>query len=502
MPDLQTYDLLVIGGGINGVGIARDATGRGLTVALCEMGDLAGATSSASSKLIHGGLRYLEYFEFRLVREALAEREVLLHIAPHLVSPLRFVLPLVNTIRPAWLVRLGLFFYDHLGPHPSLPNSLSLNLTRAASGDPLRSHIRKGFAYYDCWVDDARLVVANAVSAAELGARIMTDTKLASAHRDGEHWTATLIDRRGPNREVVRARALVNAAGPWVEQVRATADAAAASDREQRTVLIKGSHIIVPRIHDGDDAYILQHTDRRVIFVIPYEGQFSLIGTTDVPFDGDPGEVEISSEEIEYLCAAVNAYFDCDLTSAAVRWSFAGVRPLFGDGSDDPSAVTRDYVLELDTGAEGNLAPLLSIYGGKITTYRRLAEAAMEHLSAHFPEATGDWTAAAPLPGGDLGGKTMEDHVAELISDYRDIPADLIRQLADRHGTLTTDVLGPAKTVSDLGQDFGACLTAREVDYMVANEWARTADDILWRRSKCGLHLNAAQRQAVIDYLE
>ncbi len=500
MPEIQTHDVLIVGGGINGVGIARDAAGRGLSVALCEMGDLAGATSSASSKLIHGGLRYLEYFEFRLVREALAEREVLLHAAPHLVRPMRFVLPLVNTIRPAWLVRLGLFFYDHLGPHPSLPNATSLNLSRAGGDKILRPHIRKGFAYHDCWVDDARLVIINAMSAARLGARIMTGTKLLSARREGGLWRADLADRHGRN-EAVRAKVLINAAGPWVEQVLAVTDAAPNPEQSRRTVLIKGSHIVVPRLYDGEQAYILQHTDRRVIFVIPYEGQYSLIGTTDVEFDGDPGAVEISTDEIAYLCDAVNVYFGRQIAPEQLCWSFAGVRPLFGDGGADPSAVTRDYVLELDGGEDGAQAPMLSIFGGKITTYRRLAEAAMARVNTYFPDAGDPWTASAPLPGGDLGTGGVAGCIAALCNDYPEIPSHLIDRLVGRHGALAGEVLGAAKTIADLGQDFGAGLTAREIDYLVEHEWAVTADDILWRRTKCGLHLDQAQHAAVGTYL-
>ncbi len=487
------HDLLIVGGGINGAGMARDAAGRGLRVALCERGDLAGATSSASSKLIHGGLRYLEYFEFRLVREALAEREVLLHIAPHLVRPLRFVLPLVNTIRPAWMVRLGLFIYDHLGPHPSLPNSSSLNLRREAVGEPLRGHMRKGFAYYDCWVDDARLVVLNALDAAHRGARIMTRTELVSARWENGIWHASLLDGNGRGIEI-QAKVLVNAAGPWVEEVLPRLGVISGSSHKGRTVLIKGSHIIVPRLFGGAHAYILQHTDGRVIFIMPYQDAYSLIGTTDVPFDGDPGTVQISTAEIEYLCHAVNAYFDRRVMPEQVCWSFAGVRPLFGDGDEDPSAVTRDYVLELDGGG----APLLSIYGGKITTYRRLAEAAMDRLSAYFPNLSPNWTATSPLPGGEGGLSDLSD----LPADYPNISANLIRQLVARHGTLAREILGKARTAADLGYDFGAGLTAREIDYMVANEWAVTAEDILWRRSKCGLHLGPAQCQAVADYLE
>ncbi len=506
LPETEIYDLLVIGGGINGAGIARDAAGRGLTVALCEMNDLASATSSASSKLIHGGLRYLEYYQFRLVREALAEREVLLHNAPHLVRPLKFVLPHVNTIRPAWLVRLGLFLYDHLGPHPSLPNSMTLNLQQDAAGRPVRGDLRKGFAYYDCWVDDARLVVQNAKSAANLGARIMTHTKLTGARRIGDRWQADLVDQRARKKLLIDARALVNAAGPWVEEVLTEIETGSTGStgkprQERRTILVKGSHIVVPRLHDGDFAYILQHTDRRVIFVIPYEDDYSLIGTTDVQFGGDPSTAKISTAEIDYLCEAVSAYFAQPVTPAYVRWSFAGVRPLFGDDADDPSAVTRDYLLELDTGESRTAPPLLSVFGGKITTYRRLAESAMARLQPHFPDLIGDWTASAPLPGGDLAAGGLDGLSNSLRGDYPEISAALLSGLARRHGTLAREILAGAATNRDLGRDFGAGLTEREINYLIAKEWAATADDILWRRTKCGLHLDDGQRQAVAAHL-
>ncbi len=503
MPETQTYDLLVVGGGINGAGIARDAAGRGLRVALCEMNDLAAATSSASSKLIHGGLRYLEYYEFRLVREALAEREVLLHTAPHLVSPLKFVLPLVNTIRPAWLVRLGLFLYDHMGPHPSLPNSTSLNLRLDASGAALKPEIRKGFSYYDCWVDDARLVVMNAMDAAKRGARIMCGTELLSAYRQDGGWRAQLRHRRGSADETIDARAIVNAAGPWVENVLGSLEQSKSPSqtRAGRTILVKGSHIVVPRLYEGDFAYILQHSDRRVIFVLPYEGEYSLVGTTDVDFQGDPGAARISADETQYLCDAVNAYFNRQTAPNDVLWSFSGIRPLFGDEADDPSAVTRDYVLELDQGAGADAAPLLSVFGGKITTYRRLAESAMSKLRTIFPEAAGDWTATAVLPGGDLGPDGMEGLTARLAKAYPGLSPALLSAIAGRHGSLTWDVLGPAGASADLGRDFGAGLTEREIEYLAAKEWAVSADDILWRRSKCGLHMTASQRRAVATHL-
>ena len=464
------------------------------------MNDLASATSSASSKLIHGGLRYLEYYQFRLVREGLAEREVLLRNAPHLVRPLRFVLPHVNTIRPAWLVRLGLFLYDHLGPHPSLPDSTALDLRQEAAGRPVRGDIRKGFAYYDCWVDDARLVVLNAMSAAQLGARIMTGTRLTAAQRVNGEWQAHLVDRRG-REEVLRARALVNAAGPWVETLLAKIETAASPRQDLRTILVKGSHIVVPRLHDGDFAYILQHTDRRVIFVIPYEGAYSLIGTTDIPFFGDPSSASISAAETSYLCEAVSAYFTRPVTPADVCWSFAGVRPLFGADGGDPAAVTRDYVLDLDAGDGGGAPPLLSVFGGKITTYRRLAESAMTRLEPFFPDLGGNWTISNPLPGGDLATGGLDGFISSLIGRYPDLPADLLSDLARRHGSLAEEVLDGAETVQDLGRHFGAGLTEREINYLIAREWATTADDILWRRTKCGLHLDEGQRRSVASHL-
>jgi len=490
------FDLLVVGGGVNGVGIACDAAGRGLSVALCEQDDLAGATSSASSKLIHGGLRYLEQYEFRLVREALGEREVMLSKAPHIIKPMRFVLPHHNQTRPAWLVRLGLFLYDHLAAHPSLPNCRSLDLEHDAAGAPLSERIKKGFAYSDCWVDDARLVVLNAMQAAEKGAEIMTRTRLIGAERVDGLWQARLCDAATGAEHTLRARVLVNAAGPWVQAV---LDNVLGTSHEHGVILVKGSHIIVPRLHDGDQAYILQNPDGRVVFVIPFEQDFSLIGTTDVPVAGDPGHPAIDADEIDYLCQSINAYFNTQIRPDDVVWSYSGIRPLFNDGETDPSKVTREYVLDLN--AAPDHAPVLSVFGGKITTYRRLAEQVLSKLSPFLPGMAPAWTDTVALPGGDLPGGDFEAFVREIQKAYPAFDATFLRRLARRHGTRLGDVLGDAATPDDLGQDFGGGLFAREVDYFVAREWARNAEDILWRRTKAGLHTDAAGRAALAAYL-
>ena len=393
----QPFDLLVIGGGINGAGIACDAAGRGLSVCLCEQNDLASATSSASSKLIHGGLRYLEHYEFRLVREALGEREVMLSKAPHIIKPMRFVLPHHNQVRPAWLVRLGLFLYDHLAAHPRLPNCSSIDLSHNPAGAPLRDNIRKGHVYSDCWVDDARLVVLNAMQAAEKGAIIQPRTKLTKAQRKGDLWEARLTDTTTGEEKTVVARCLVNAAGPWVQDV---LDHALGISGDGGIQLIKGSHIVVPKIHDGNHAYILQNEDRRVIFVIPYEGDFSLIGTTDIPVEDGPAKPSVDDEEVTYLCESVNAYFDKTISPDDVVWTYSGIRPLYDDNQKNPSRVTREYVLDLN--AQNGEAPLLSVFGGKITTYRRLAEQVMEKLAPYFPGMGKPWTEALPLPGGGI----------------------------------------------------------------------------------------------------
>jgi glycerol-3-phosphate dehydrogenase len=489
----EPVDLLVVGGGINGAGIARDAAGRGLKVLLCEKGDLAGATSSASSKLIHGGLRYLEYGEFRLVREALQEREVLLAAAPHIIWPLRFVLPHEKGLRPRALIRLGLFLYDHLGGRRRLPGTETLRLRAHSYGAPLQERVTDGFAYSDCWVQDARLVVLNARDAALRGATILTRTALRSARREGGLWRATLAGEGGAVREVA-SRALVNAAGPWVTDLLASA-----AIRSRAAVrLVKGSHIVVPRLYDGEQAYILQNDDRRIVFVIPYEEAFTLIGTTDVPFTGDPVDVAIDEEETRYLCRAVSRWFARPVAPADVVWSYAGVRPLYDDRASSASAVTRDYVFDLD-GTDG--APALSIFGGKITTYRRLAEHALEKLAPFFPAAGAPWTAGAKLPGGDLPGDDPEAFAAELRREHPFLDEPWARRLARSYGTDARRVLGGARTREALGREFGAGLTEREVDWLVGEEWARTAEDILWRRSKLGLRLKPEEARALADRL-
>ncbi|MFQ5785173.1 MAG: glycerol-3-phosphate dehydrogenase [Alphaproteobacteria bacterium] len=493
--DGGTVDLLVIGGGINGAGIARDAAGRGCSVLLCEQDDLAAATSSASSKLIHGGLRYLEFYEFRLVREALAEREVLLENAPHIIFPLRFVLPHDSSLRPVWMIRAGLFLYDRLGGRRRLPGSHGVDLRRGSFGDPLKPSVGRGFVYSDCWVDDSRLVVLNALDAAQRGATILTRTRCVSATRDNGSWRAVLRDARG-GETTVRARVLVNAAGPWVARV---LQDALDGYRETRLKLIKGSHIVVPRLYEGSHAYILQNNDRRIVFVIPYERRFSLIGTTEAAFDGDPAKAEIDAAETAYLCDAVGRYFAKPVTPDDVVWSYAGVRPLYDNAAKSASAVTRDYVLDLDAQPGG--APLLSVLGGKITTYRRLAEHAFETLRPHLPGIGAPWTARAPLPGGDLPGADFSAFLAELRRARSWLPDDLAFRLARAYGSRVDTVLGDARGLADLGHDFGAGLYEREVDYLTNEEWAMTAEDVLWRRSKLGLHVPPGTAAELDDWI-
>jgi len=494
-PEVSDYDLAIAGGGINGTGIARDAAGRGLKVLLVEKDDLASHTSSGSTKLIHGGLRYLEYYEFRLVSEALAEREILLRAAPHIIAPLQFVLPHEPHLRPAWMIRAGLFLYDHLGGRKTLPSSIGVHLGRSKWGAGLKAKFDKGFVYSDAKVDDARLVVVNALAAKEQGAEIRTRTRLVGARRDRGLWRVTLGRSAGATEEV-RARGLVNAAGPWVKQV---LDEVSAAPAKAAVRHVKGSHIVVPRVHPEDHAYILQNSDNRIVFVIPYESDFSLIGTTDIPVDDFEAPV-ISRDEIDYLCEIANAYLARPIGKGDVVWTYSGVRPLYDDGTADPSAVTRDYVLKLDTG-EDSQAPLLSVFGGKITTYRRLAESALSELKSFFPQMKGDWTRAEPLPGGDMPRGGLPAFERDLAGRYPALPAALRAALVRRHGTRTSRILGEAKTAGDLGTFFGHTLYAAEIDYLVAHEWARSADDVLWRRTKCGLHLTLDQRNAVAAYL-
>lgn len=476
-------DLLIIGGGINGVGIARDAAGRGLSVLLCEQDDLAAHTSSASTKLIHGGLRYLEYYKFNLVRKALREREALLRAAPHIISPLRFVMPHDAGLRPAWSIRAGLFLYDHLGKRELLPGSAGIDLTSSRLGTPLRSQFRRGFVYSDAFVDDARLVVLNALDAAERGAVILPCTRFVSATRHADHWEAVLQSRDEAATHVVRVRAVVNAAGPWAMNLM---HAALGAKPKHNLLLGKGSHIVVRRLFDHDHAYILQLPDRRVIFAIPYEGDFTLVGTTDIAFEGDPSHVSISAEETVYLCSALNRYFRRETTPADVIWSYAGVRPLLDDHASDIAAVTRDYTLEYDE--DRARAPLLSVLGGKITTYRRLAEEALALLSRRLGNVPGAWTEDARLPGGDIADADFDRFFADLRSYYHWLPLDLLRRYAHAYGTRIHRLLDGASGLSALGQDLGGGLFEAEVEYLVKHEWARSADDILWRRSKRGLY--------------
>jgi glycerol-3-phosphate dehydrogenase len=493
-PLTATYDLLVVGGGINGAGIARDAAGRGLSVLLCEKDDLAAATSSSSSKLIHGGLRYLEQYEFRLVAEALAEREVLLSIARHLVWPARFVMPHVPELRPRWMIRTGLFLYDHLGTFAralgprrvSLPGSRSVRLDLPPLDSGLKREFRHGFEYSDCRVDDARLVVANAMDARERGARVLTHTECVSARRERGVWRVTLS-----NGETPTVRGIVNAAGPWVKRVLNERVAQASRDAVR---LVKGSHIVLPRLYEGEHAFILQNDDRRVVFMIPYEGRFTLVGTTDVPVE-EASRPEATAQEVEYLCRAVNRYLAKPAMAANAAWRYAGVRPLYDDGTSDPSAVTRDYTLRVDD--EAGTAPVLSVFGGKITTYRRLAEYAVDKLAPYFPGMKAAWTARAPLAGSEFGEQGRDAVRAALAARYSKIPGATLRQLFRRHGTLTAEVLGDANSAADLGEDFGGGLTERELAYLTAREWAMTAEDVLWRRTKAGLHMTESQRARV-----
>ncbi len=495
MAKRDPYDLVVIGGGINGAGIARDAAGRGLKVLLCEKGDLAQGTSSRSGKYIHGGLRYLEYYEFRLVREALTEREVLLKAAPHIIWPMRLVLPHSPEQRPAWLIRLGLFLYDHLGKRETLPGCRRIDLRRDPEGAIIRDAFKTGFEYSDCWVDDARLVVLNAIDARDRGATILTRMEAMSARREEGLWQVDLRGSEGGRR--VTARALVNAAGPWVQDVLGHVSGV---NSNRRVRLVKGSHIVVPKFWDGPQAYLFQNDDKRVIFVNPYQDNLCLIGTTDIPYEGTPEDVAIDDREIDYLLAVVNRYSRKELKRADIIQAFSGVRPLYDDNAANPSAVTRDYVFDID-GGEG-MPPLLSIFGGKITTYRKLAEHALEKLKPYFPTMSGDWTATAHLPGGDLGAQNFEVFLGDLARRYPWLPAPLASHYARLYGSMAHGLLAGAHSVGDLGRHFGGLLYEREIGYLREAEWAQTAEDILERRTKHGLHLSPAETGAVRTYLK
>lgn len=497
----STVDLLVIGGGINGTGIAADAAGRGLSVTLCEQQDLASATSSASSKLIHGGLRYLEHYEFRLVKEALAEREVLLKNAPHLVQPLRFTLPHRPHLRPGWMIRSGLFMYDHLTKRNTLPSTKSYKFKHQS---PLKETIKKGYQYYDCSVDDARLVVTNAISAKRNGATILTRTKFIAAKQiENENvWKVTLLDLDRNQESTIFAKALVNAAGPWVSQVIAEH----IKQKPTRTIkLIKGSHIIVPKIHNYEGAFILQNEDKRVVFVIPYQDKFSLIGTTDKEYKGDPSNVSIDDDETDYLIDIVNNHFIAQISRSDIIKSYSGVRPLCDDESSDPSAMTRDYTLELED--NNQTTPLLSIYGGKITTYRKLAEAAMTKLAPYFPKMGENWTASTPMPGATSTTQSLNDIKQVIQEVHAWLPDELLARYGRSYGLLCLQFLALSNSttkdlgVKNLGIHFGANLYQCEVDYLVQEEWAKSVEDILWRRTKLGLIMNDSEVKALETYL-
>ncbi|MEJ5206055.1 glycerol-3-phosphate dehydrogenase [Acinetobacter junii] len=487
----KIYDIAVIGGGINGVGIAADAAGRGLSVFLCEKDDLASHTSSASSKLIHGGLRYLEHKEFRLVREALAEREVLLAKAPHIIRPMRFIMPHRPHLRPAWLIRTGLFFYDHLGKREKL---LGSNNVYFKDDSPLNSAITRGFEYSDCAVDDSRLVVLNAMHAREKGADVVTRTRCLSAQRVEGYWVVELENAQGSFK--IKAKALVNAAGPWVAQF-------IKQDLELKSPygirLIQGSHIVVPKLYEGDKAFIMQNDDRRIVFAIPYLDQYTMIGTTDREYQGDPSKVQITQAETDYLLEVSNAHFKKQLTQADIIWTFAGVRPLCDDESDNPSAITRDYTLALSQETHDQ-APLLSVFGGKLTTYRKLAESAMQQLKAFFPEMKGSWTATEALPGGE-NMASAEQLVNEIRAQITDVSESLAKRWATSYGSRIWNILGEAVSIDQLGLSFGHGLFAKEVDYLCRFEWVTTSEDILWRRSKLGLVFSQNEIDRLDAYL-
>jgi glycerol-3-phosphate dehydrogenase len=509
-------DLFIIGGGINGCGIARDAAGRGLSVALAEMNDLASATSSASTKLFHGGLRYLEYWEVRLVREALIERETLLRAMPHISWPLRFVLPyhkdmrfegdtptskLLNIVmpwmkgrRPAWLIRVGLFLYDNLGGRKILPGTKTLSLPGTPEGTPLEDRFLHAYEYSDCWIEDSRLVILNARDAQARGAEIMVRTKVISAQRVDDLWEITL--ERGGAREVRRARMLVNAAGPWVGDV---IQQKVRVNSTEGVRLVRGSHIVTHRLYDHDKCYFFQGTDGRIIFAIPYEQDFTLIGTTDAEHDSPDKTPVCTPAERDYLIAFANDYFKQDISVADVVWTYSGVRPLYDDGASSATAATRDYTLKVD--AVGG-APILNIFGGKITTYRRLAESALDKIAPYFPDLRPEWTAGVALPGGNFPYDGVPALIAKLRAEYPFLTAFWARRLVHAYGTEAADVLGDATSPADLGLDFGATLTAREVGWLMAHEYAQRADDVVWRRNKLGLRLDKGQIAALDDWMQ
>lgn len=492
--NIPLVDLLVVGAGINGAGIAADAAGRGLSVALFDAADFAASTSSASSKLVHGGLRYLEQYEFRLVSEALAEREILLKKAPHLVKEMRFCLPHRPFLRPAWMIRSGLFLYDHLGKRTTLAPCRQVNLENSGL---LKEEIKIGFEYSDCIVDDARLVLLNVLDAQNNGAEVKNYCRVINAQRVAGQWLVTLHDEQNNQHFQRKSRVLVNAAGPWVEQF---FDTSLPDQSPHKVRLVKGSHIVVAKLHQQQLAYILQNQDKRVVFVIPYLEQFSLIGTTDIEYAGDPGQVEISAEEIDYLLKVVNQHFIKQLNKQDIVWTYSGVRPLCEDEAHLAQAVTRDYTLAI-TG-ENKQAPLLSVFGGKLTTYRKLAESALKQLRPYLPHSRGMWTASVPLPGGDFSNSYTPEHlIAQLITRFAWLSAKTARRYVNQFGNLVWQLLDGIECAADLGEHFGCGLYQREVDYFIKHEFAQHGDDILWRRSKLGLYLNAEQQRRLKNYV-
>lgn len=493
MSDLGNFDLVVIGGGINGVGIARDAVGRGLSVLLCEADDLASHTSSSSTKLIHGGLRYLEQYEFKLVGKALSEREVLLRAAPHIIWPMRFILPHQKHLRPAWMIRTGLFMYDHLGGRQTLAGSHGVKFDDHPAGEPLKQDLKKGFAYSDAWVQDARLVVLNAMDARDRGATILTRTRCESASRSDQGWQISMRTAQGETL-TASARGLANAAGPWAVRF---LDDVASMEHKYALRLIKGSHIVVPKLFDHEYAYIFQQPDGRIVFAIPYEQDFTLIGTTDIEHKGDPGTVGIDAEEIDYLCEAANRYFDQQTQPDDLVWSYSGVRPLLDDKENNASEITRDYQIQLDNSG----APLLNVFGGKLTIYRRLAEDAVDQIAPALGNQTGAWTAKGhPLPGGDE--PRPQDLFKALKNSHAWLPLSMANRMVFNYGTRVRQILGEATRLDDLGEHFGADLYQAEVDYLRTHEWACTAEDILWRRSKLGLRIDETGVRRLSAYLE
>ncbi len=495
MSKKEVHDLFIIGGGINGVGIAADAAGRGLSVCLCEQRDLANATSSASSKLIHGGLRYLEHYEFRLVKEALKEREILLKIAPHLIHPLRITLPHNRHCRPRWMVRAGLFLYDHLNKNQILPKSRPVKFNMADDNEPLAPPLKKGYQYSDAATDDARLVVANALSAQQHGAEILTRHRVISAERQADCWLIVVKDRRYQTEKSFHARALINAAGPWVDEINKQR---LQTDTKFQVRLVKGSHLVVDKMYDGDHGYILQNSDKRIVFVLPFQQQFTLIGTTDIGYQGDPQTAKISAEEQQYLLDVVSQYFKQHLSDRDVIWTYSGVRPLQSDQHDNPSKVTRDYDFALND-IDGQL-PLLSIYGGKLTTYRKLAEHALEKLQPYFPTMKNAWTHHAVLPGGNLQ-MPFPDFCKKMKSEYAWLPETLLIRWCYHYGTRLAMLLADCHCMADLGKHFGGELYEHEVRFLIETEWAQKVTDILWRRTKQGLFLTDLQVQKLDQWL-